>query len=79
MFNAFVVVLKSCNAFAGNKIESRCAVVILGIKIPLLVDVMSSMLDVSGDAPLALIEIFCAVAEKLNKKQSASSRLFFIR
>jgi hypothetical protein len=43
-----------------------------------VVDEISNILDVSGAAPLALIEMFCADAEVTSTNRSIRNMLFFI-
>ena len=78
-FNVFVVVLNICNPLAGMGIASRCVVVNLGISIPLFNDVMSSIADSSGRAPVALIEIFWAIPTLANRSNDKSVCRYFFK
>ncbi len=59
-------------------IAFRCVVVMRGISRPVVVDEMSSMAFTSGNAPVALIPIFCALSDAIKKNKMPVVNIFFI-
>ena len=56
----------------------RCVVVIRGISKPLVVDEMSSIAFTSGELPVALIPMFCALTDITKEHKRAMENRFFI-
>jgi hypothetical protein len=77
MYNWLSSMQYTINPLAGFKMASRWMAVILGISAPLVVDLTSSMAELSGSAPLSLTAT-CAYKTEDNVIITNSSAIFLV-